>query len=636
MAKHFIITLVALTLTLQCLSQHIARPLTISVEQAELHKKERLFPSREAASYRNGGLELPFVDDFSRYSLPTSDPSVPPEWQLWVDNTARINTSLALNPLTKGVATLEGLDITGFPYGFDNSNNQGFADTLTSCPIDLSGKTAADSVKLIFYYQEGGLGDPPTASASPTGTVDSLFLEFLVPNSSPPLWQQAWSTLPNGALDFQQVILHIADESLYLQSNFQFRFINYGRSGNVDHWHLDYVWLDDGIVDADFKIIDVSAVGHESTMLQQYNSIPWEHFQSSPAAEMKVNDLIKFRNLDQDKNISFGSKVFFDGTELADVSQGLSTALNGFSTFDRDFTINQGADAFVFPEDIADTCATFTVKYFCSTEPDLIASNDTIEFEQHFSNYYAYDDGTAEGSLALNEGGSATAIKYETLIEDTLLGLLIHFAPFPNNINNESFLLRAWKDSSGIPGEEFSENFTSHNPDYYEDGYDIFEFYEYDAPIVIPAGNFHVGFVQTSSTELGVGYDKHFDANTSNLKVKLGPFGTWIPGGVAGSIMIRPVFQSDKELGWDFVGVNEIPLSPLAFNVYPNPVENSLSSSEFSYGRTVRILNAVGAEVREEIIVTSEVEIDNLPSGIYVIQLFEKESFIGLSKFIKK
>lgn len=631
MTKHFLTFLFAILLSITSFSQEITRPLTISIEQAELYKAERSFPDRELRSYRDGGITLPFIDDFSRYSLPTNNPEIPADWQLWTDNTARINSSLPINPPTKGVATLDGLDETGYPHDFSGQFTYGAADTLTSCPIDLSGKTAADSVKLIFHYQSGGFGNEADFQ-------DELVLEFLVPNSDPPLWQEAWSTPGVVVTDFQRVFVHVND-ALWLQSDFQFRFRNYATlSGNFDHWHIDYVWLDDDVVDAEFKIIDVSANGHSTSLLNGLHNMPWTHYQNAPSSIMSESELVQFRNLDEDRNITFGSKVFYDGAEIADLPQGLNTALNGFSTFGQPYSTNDGSpNSFVYPSDVNDTCATFKVQHFCTTTPDLNAVNDTLTFEQHFSNYYAYDDGTAEGAYALNDEGSSMAMRYTNYVQDTLLGLLIHFNPFGLNQSDETFLLRAWHNNGGEPGDEIQENFVLHQPDYYHEGNDVFQFYEYDEPILIPEGEFHVGIVQTTSAELNVGYDKQFNANGDKLHYKLGAFGSWAQSGVSGSLMIRPVFQSDKELGWDFVDVNEIQKAKtISFNVYPNPAEDRLVSEEFVAGRTVRILNLVGAVVKEELLQSSELFVGDLALGTYVVQVIENELFVGNSKFIKK
>ena len=121
----------------------------------------------------------------------------------------------------------------------------------------------------------------------------------------------------------------------------------------------------------------------------------------------------------EDRNISFGTEISFEGTLIADFSQQLSTALNGFSTFGQPFSINDNTpNNFSYPTDLGDTCATFLVKHFCNTTPDINTVNDTLEFEQNFVNYYAYDDGSAEGAYALNEPGSSTAMRFNNLLED--------------------------------------------------------------------------------------------------------------------------------------------------------------------------------------------------------------------------
>lgn len=629
MNKIFLAGLILILAVSSSMAQEITRPLTISVEQAEQYQLESRYPERAISASRSAGLELPFIDDFSRYSLATNDPDIPLEWQMWVDKSARINSSLPINPPTKGVATLDGLDETGYPYDFSNQYSYGSADTLTSCPLDLSSYTAEDSVKLIFYYEGGGFGNAPDLE-------DELLVEFLVPNSNPPLWQEVWSTPGVVSSEFQRVFIHVNDP-LWLEEEFQFRFRNYSTlSGNVDHWHIDYVWMDDEIVDAEFTIVDVSPNANPTTLLQGYHTIPWEHYQSAPPGFMAPNFPVDFRNLDEDRNISFGTEISFEGAVIADLDQQLSTALNGFSTFGQPFSINDNTpNSFTFPTDVDDTCATFLVKHFCNTSPDINTVNDTIEFEQHFSNYYAYDDGTAEGAYALNEPGSATAMRFNNLLEDSLVGLLIHFSPFTLDNTNETFLLRVWDDAGGAPGSELSENFVLHSPGYYAEGYDVFEFYEYDEPVNILTGNFHVGIAQTNNTELNIGYDKSFNANSANLNFRLGPFGSWTQSGVQGSLMIRPVFQSDKSLEWDFVDVNEMNADRLDYRVYPNPAESVISSSSFIDGRTLRILNSLGAVVREEVIVSSQIDIADLPQGIYISQLLESSSVVGMTKFIK-
>ena len=161
MNKTFLAGLMFVLAFTSSMAQEIMRPLTMSVETAEQYQIESRYPKRAMSVIRANGITLPFIDDFSRYSLSTNNPEIPLDWQMWVDNSARINSSLPINPPTKGVATLDGLDKTGYPYDFSNEFSYGSADTLTSCPIDLSSYNVEDSVKLVFYYEGGGLGNAP-------------------------------------------------------------------------------------------------------------------------------------------------------------------------------------------------------------------------------------------------------------------------------------------------------------------------------------------------------------------------------------------------------------------------------------------------------------------------------------------
>ena len=93
-------------------------------------------------SLKSSPLSLPVIDDFSIDSYY-------PDTNIWQDKSVFINRNYAVNPITIGVATFDGLDARGRPYditltGIDSEN----ADTLTSHKIDLS---SSDTVYLMFF-----------------------------------------------------------------------------------------------------------------------------------------------------------------------------------------------------------------------------------------------------------------------------------------------------------------------------------------------------------------------------------------------------------------------------------------------------------------------------------------------------
>ncbi len=178
-------------------------------------------------------LQLPFIDDFS-------STKIYPNGQQWMDNQVYINNSFGKLTLGYGIATLDALDSTGAIYS--HANISGFdADQLTSQPIDLD-LGADTSVYLSFYYQPQGYGDAPEAQ-------DSLILEFFAPQTNKWVW--IWSTPGSPGHDFRQVMIPVRG-AIFMQQGFQFRFKNRASlanayepslKSNADHWHLDYVYL---------------------------------------------------------------------------------------------------------------------------------------------------------------------------------------------------------------------------------------------------------------------------------------------------------------------------------------------------------------------------------------------------------
>ncbi len=71
-----------------------------------------------------------------------------------------------------------------------------------------------------------------------------------------------------------------------------------------------------------------------------------------------------------------------------------------------------------------------------------------------------------------------------------------------------------------------------------------------------------------------------------------------------------------------------------SFNVYPNPVENTLFFSQEITGNPVRIYNAAGSLIFEQK-TTNQINVSDLTSGIYFL-VFEKDGIKTTKRFIKK
>ena len=529
---------------------------------------------------RGGSLSLPFFDDFSTPSLADAPIEFLPYWR-WDDASARITTTYAIAPPSYGVATLDGLDRDGYPYSFNNVDESGWADTLTSRPINLNGYPVNSNIHLMFHYEGGGRGN------NPDDGEDELVLEFKATDAitGNPVWETVWSTDSSQVDAFERVFVPV-DTIIYLTSNFQFRFRNYGAlSGNVDLWHIDYVLLSDGIVPETFDVLtEVSYIEPEHTLLDGLTRMPWTHFQSNPTLFMRDSTTTLQRNFSntQGANIATGFVVehvgggglveqdnFFQNTNVLPAST--------FTTGHYVGTNPEGSD-FVFDTSVSDTAAVFNVSFWETSvgifqEQKIgVPDNDSIVFQQVFLNDYGYDDGTAEKAYALTSAGAKLAMRFPIAQPDTLVGLAIHFTPYYTNAEDETFLLRAWTDNAGIPDQELGENYFLHTPQYFTDGYDVFGFYPYDDPIPVDAGALHVGIIQSSEVMLNFGLDKNTNANPGSLNYILGLGGNWTSSAIEGTVMIRPVFKAGMENVWLSVEEQAVPgETQNSLALYPNP-----------------------------------------------------------------
>ena len=572
--------------TAQCPDAGLETHSTVSTESVELERdlqfmpmpvNSRTVPAWESglAMSRGGSLALPFFDDFSTPSLPNAEGSGFEMYHRWMDVSARRTQTFALNAPTIGVATLDGLDATGYPYSFVDVNTSGWCDTLTSMPLALNGYSAESNVHLMFYVQGGGLGNAPDPFE------DQLILEFKSVDdvTGEVFWTEVWSTDSVSTDSFERFFVPV-DQPMHLSNGFQFRFRNYGAlAGNVDLWHIDYVLLNDQLDPETFEVAsEVAITRPENTLLRDFTRVPWTHFQENPVFFMRDSLTLLQRNLSttQADNVFTGFSVRYEDEVLDFPNFFQNTNVLPESVFTTGMYIGsnpQGED-FVLNEEVNDSCAVFDVSLWQSsigllhTEKVGVMDNDSIVFQQVFANDYAYDDGTAEKAYALTATGGKLAVRFPIAEPDTLLGLAIHFTPYYTNSDLETFLLRAWSDSAGIPAEELGDNYQFHTPQYFTDGYDLFAFYAYDQPIPVE-GIVHVGLVQANDAMLNFGLDKNTNANLGEVHYQLGLGGAWIASEIPGTVMIRPVLRAGKTETWS--AISESRFEGRGLLVYPNP-----------------------------------------------------------------
>ncbi|PKP46297.1 MAG: hypothetical protein CVT95_07215 [Bacteroidetes bacterium HGW-Bacteroidetes-12] len=552
-------------------------------------------------------LTLPFLDDFSQnWHFPNEN--------LWQDIHVHINSSFPINPPSYGVATFDGLDSAGFPYNF-MPTSYGEADVLTSQPIDLS--VVIDSVFLSFQYQPQGNGNRPEIQ-------DSLRLEFFRKADS--TWVRAWGVPGAANRPFQKVMIYVGSD--FHNNEFQFRFKNFATlSGNVDHWHVDYVYLNDNRTSADTLLNDVALITNHFSLLNQLTAMPWDHYKTDTIGLMREVMPVSYKN-----NFNITYDVFYkyevsDNNGAGPVVEVYPTGVaskNAFaySTLTEPQAVYQITPSFLndftFPTDNA-VNKVFQIKNYFDINPfvDDNQKNDTVKSFQVFGSYYSYDDGSAELGYGVQGVGAKLANQFTIKKTDTLTAMQIYFNPIRDNISAESFKLTVW--SSLNP-----EVIVYQQNDFFFPTYSFTNellLYELATPLILPAGTYYFGYEKITAPFLNVGYD--VNTNTRN-KIWYNSQGTWLNPSASipnGSLMLRPVF-----------GTTGDPISSIKenavisdFKIFPNPATNYVYFEQI--GKTqllefkVELIDMFGRIVVEtQTTTTNRIDVSNINKGIYFIR----------------
>ena len=558
-------------------------------------KSERLFFQKNKNS-----LALPFIDDFS-YNSSVVNPD------LWEQSSVFVNRTYSINPITIGVATFDGLDQYGFARDFFPSSPSEPSDTLLSQAINLGGQS---SLYFMFYFQGKGRGDVPEMQ-------DTLVLEFLNDTFN---WEMIWFSNGQTMLDsvFEKVV-HVIDEQKFMHSAFQFRFRNYATiSGNFDHWHIDYVKLDELLSISDTtELNDVSFVYSAPSFLKRYEQMPWSHFKDNKMAEMNDTAAIFLRNNEASINVDYYYNIFENSTQIAHYpTSGVS---RNESIFDFDSTSENfqyknppiSVSASVFSSLMPDNVS-FLIQHVIGTGQEDNKWNDTLYYQQEFNSRFAYDDGTAESAYGINVNGAKLAYEFKLNHPDTLRAIQMYFPQMLDAVNHIPFNLTIWESTNGFPGDILYSQ--SVFPVHTENG--GYHTYYIEYPFEIE-GTFYVGWEQTTDDLLNIGLDKNNEAH-QYMYYNLGA--GWNNSIYPGSWMIRPIVSMEQIIS------AVVDLKP-SFRVYPNPTVDILIIESKTDKNQISIYSIQGVLLKEmysEGFITS-INITDLSPAVYFIEVLNKE-----------
>ena len=555
---------------------------------------------------------------------------------IWVDSFAFHNYTLAYQPWSLGVASFDGLNDKGYPYAI-NTQSRGYGDYLTSKNIDLSSLVPADSVYISFLYQPKGFGDAPENIIDGSKQQhDSLCLQVYRPDWD--MWVSFWAaTVESDPVKFEaeskmfkKVHLAITNPAFF-KKNFKFRFVNFGDiSGSLDHFHIDYVEMKKDSKFSDTNVFkDFALVYPTGSLLKEYTSVPWKHYQK--VTKNVINDSVSIsihngfaipqQNLDGTLEISHKNSkiksIILPGQQLSggDINYlPLTTYMNYF-----DFS----KQTFSFPSN-SDDSAIFSIKTIIPApfeQKNYLAyiQNDTCYSSQVFRDYYAYDDGSAELAYGLKTPSATVAYKFEPYMSDSLLGVAIHFVPTVSDKSKKLFSVCVWDEKNGLPNNLVykDEDFSPQQPIYKDKRNKYTNYYFKDFKRLHISGTFFVGIKQFDQDPLNIGFDVN---SITNAKLFYANAGTeWKNSLSKGALMMRPIFSSNLNKHVGFSESDNFELQNIT--LFPNPTQDLLTIVPNYQGFEGADLRDIHGKVILKITDNQyTISLVNFPAGIYLFQ----------------
>lgn len=557
-----------------------------------------------------------YQDSATQFFAELNDPNA-----LWLDNYVYHNFRYAFEPRSLGVATFDGLDENGFPYSI-GSTTTNYADFLTSKPLDLAAFDASDSVYFSFLYQKQGFGDIPEQG-------DSLVLEFYAKDLDQ--WFRVWSVNGGPVSPFEVGHLLVSDAK-YFKKGFQFRFKNYGSlAGALDHFHIDYVHLRtlSGYQDTLFK--DFAFVYPVGSLLKDYTSVPWDHFKNDPVDRMNDKALLVVHNGSNlpENNQNGQIEISYSGTTEGTFvipAQDLSGGNINYDPLTTYYSEHDLSGGYIYDVTKPGNYVTFDIEATATAQFPNFSQNDVTNGIQHFSNYYSYDDGSAEAAYGPTGAQARLAIKYTAYESDSLIGMRMHFVPSVNDVSNKLFLLSVWSDNAGQPGTVLYEDeaFFPRQP-IYASGLNNFITYYFNDTMKVQVGQtFYVGWRQFDADRLNIGLDRNLDNKDKTFYSVDNGF-SWSTSTFEGSVMIHPIFSTslDEELS-----VPDVITEDIEARIYPNPTQDKIKIE--LKGAQYRGAEVFGMDGR--VLLQSELEVLDLSAfntGVYYVRLvgFENKTY---------
>ncbi|MFT2009974.1 T9SS type A sorting domain-containing protein [Pontibacter sp. 13R65] len=580
-----------------CVYASVAAQVVLTPLQHENRSATETAKSHPALQRRLQALTLPFFDDFA------STTGVPSPDRWLTEGGTYINNRYALNPISIGVASLDGVNAAGAPYN-PVSVATGPSDTLTSQPLQLNGLLPADSVYLSFYWQSGGLGDVPDRT---NNNSYFLLLEFKDNAGS---WQTVWQQNAVGQVTpFAQVFVAVK-EARYFHDSFQFRFRNIGRrTGLVDVWNLDYIELDRNRRKGQNTTTDIAISRPITPLLKHYAAMPVPQFLENPEGELQEEVLVTLNNLGPIP----GAISWRGYLRLADAGAPVDTFLRAPGLVPgevRQFEV-RGTPR-IAGQPLPQEAFKLVHGIFLDTREQnpQHRANDSVSRETQFADYYAYDDGTAEAGFSyISSSSSQVAQRFDLNRPDQIRAFRVYFPQVGNSLEGTPLTFRIWNDADGVPGESVYQQ--SFQITYTEVAN---QFYEVVLPKPINVNErFYIGWTQPGRLFVNIGFDRN--SSTAGRRFLWGGLNGWIEDtSTEGAVMMRPVMTGEA-----LSVAEEIAADP--YFLYPNPSEGDVFIDGIY--RRISVYDITGREVYSQVAAPAgkPVSLGQLKNGMYTMHI---------------
>ena len=600
-------------------------------------------------------IPIPFWEDFS------TGASVADTSRWLANDNVRIEPNFGIFPPSINVAVFDGARANGGPYS-TTQDDEGLADSLVSRIMDLSVilPTNRNTTYFSFFWQREGLSELPDQG-------DSLVLQFRNVDSA---WVTVWNPLDSATqpplTDFTQEVINLsALTGNYFHDHFQFRFQNYANlSGSFDAWLIDYILLSQDRRDrlAEGFYFDRVPTRYPTPFSKEFRAVPLDHFRNDTERfidstsiiitslarpgdfngfEFSVyltdkvqGDTLEVLQQNQDESFTLAGNVpprnSIQGGELRRIIAPTPTAAALQARIDtiKDTAVADSALLVLNNRYEVITNDGPLILAQADGTPDTVfsvnfRSNDTVSTDMVLWDYYAYDDGTAEFGVGINQNGGQLAYQY-ILSEGDVMTHIDAYFPLIGTVDGRSVRIKVWKRLGTEPGDQLytSDILTLPSPDA------VNSFARFTVPTLTVSDTIYIGYEQLTDNRLAVGFDR----NTNSFdKVFFNVNGVWLQDStLSGSLMLRPVFQERT--------VTSVPGSPGStlptIGLYPNP-SSGLVTVTGNYD-VAQVFDLYGRQMGTYSNGKNVLDLQHLTNGMYIVRFSYRNATVSKRIIINK